>query len=202
MSIFQNTRKPEGAMGKITVSSMNLFHSPISKWGLKHIEIKPDDAILDIGCGGGMNIKRILKKCPEGVVIGIDFSPVSVEKSIDLNAKAIKDGKCTIVEGSVMSLPFRNDSFDIVTAFETIYFWPDLGKAFEQISHILKSGGTFMICNELSGENKHDGMWTDMIDGMNIYSPSHIRALLLKVGFSSVRAWKNNWGCICIKAVK
>ena len=39
----------------------------------------PDARVLDCGCGGGANIKRLLKKCPRGIVKGIDYSPVSVE---------------------------------------------------------------------------------------------------------------------------
>ena len=44
------------------------------------MELTLDAKVLDCGCGGGANIKRLLKKCPEGIVKGIDYSPVSVEK--------------------------------------------------------------------------------------------------------------------------
>ncbi len=81
MSFFENTRKPEGFGGKIMVAMMNLGHSPVARWGLRFLELVPDAKVLDCGCGGGANIKRLLKKCPEGIVKGIDYSPVSVEKS-------------------------------------------------------------------------------------------------------------------------
>ena len=60
---------------------MNLGHSPVARWGLHFLELTPDAKVLDCGCGGGANIKRLLKKCPEGIVKGIDYSPVSVEKT-------------------------------------------------------------------------------------------------------------------------
>ena len=44
--------------------------------------------MLDCGCGGGANIKRLLKKCPEGIVKGIDYSPVSVEKAQEGSTEA------------------------------------------------------------------------------------------------------------------
>ena len=81
MSFFENTRKPVGLGGKIMVAMMNLGHSPVARWGLRFLELTPDAKVLDCGCGGGANIKRLLKKCPEGIVKGIDYSPVSVEKS-------------------------------------------------------------------------------------------------------------------------
>ena len=81
MSFFENTRKPVGLGGKIMVAMMNLGHSPVARWGLRFLELTPDAKVLDCGCGGGANIKRLLKKCPEGIVKGIDYSTVSVEKA-------------------------------------------------------------------------------------------------------------------------
>ena len=81
MSFFENTRKPVGLSGKIMVAMMNLGHSPVARWGLQFLNAAPDAKVLDCGCGGGANMKRLLKKCPQGVVKGIDYSPVSVEKS-------------------------------------------------------------------------------------------------------------------------
>jgi hypothetical protein len=49
---FQNTRKPQGLGGRIMLSAMNMGHSSVSGWGLKHLAVKPGDIILDIGCGG------------------------------------------------------------------------------------------------------------------------------------------------------
>ena len=81
MSFFENTRKPVGFGGKIMVAMMNLGHSAVARWGLQFLNTAPDAKVLDCGCGGGANIRRLLKKCPQGVVKGIDYSPVSVEKS-------------------------------------------------------------------------------------------------------------------------
>lgn len=55
-----------------------------------------------------------------------------------------------------MDLPFGNDVFDLITAFETIYFWPDILEALKQVHRVLKPNGTFMICNEVNGENPKD----------------------------------------------
>ena len=66
MSFFENTRKPVGLGGKIMVAMMNLGHSPVARWGLHFLELTLDAKVLDCGCGGGANIKRLLKKCPGG----------------------------------------------------------------------------------------------------------------------------------------
>ena len=126
MSFFENTRKPVGFGGKIMVAMMNLGHSPVARWGLRFLELAPDARVLDCGCGGGANIKRLLKKCPQGIVRGVDYSAVSVEKARNLNRTAIQKGRCAVWQGSVERIIFAKDWFDAVTAFETVYFWSDL----------------------------------------------------------------------------
>ena len=81
MSFFENTRKPVGLGGKLMVAMMNLGHTPVATWGLEFLHLSPDAKVLDCGCGGGANMKRLLKKCPQGIVKGIDYSSVSVEKT-------------------------------------------------------------------------------------------------------------------------
>ena len=96
MSFFENTRKPVGLGGKIMVSMMNFGHSAMAAWGMRFLQPAPDAMVLDCGCGGGANIKTLLKLCPNGKVQGIDYSAVSVEKARKVNARAIAAGRCTV----------------------------------------------------------------------------------------------------------
>ena len=68
MSFFENTRKPVGLGGKIMVAMMNFGHSAMAEWGLRFLQPAPDAMVLDCGCGGGANIKTLLKLCPNGKV--------------------------------------------------------------------------------------------------------------------------------------
>ena len=68
-----------------------------------------------------------------------------------VNAQAIRESRCKVVEGAVAELPFGKDTFDMVTAFETIYFWPDIEHCFNEVKRVLKDGGVFAIVNEDDG---------------------------------------------------
>ncbi len=175
MSFFENTRKPVGLSGKIMVAMMNLGHSPVARWGLRFLELAPDARVLDCGCGGGANIKRLLKKCPQGIVRGVDYSAVSVEAR-NLNRTAIQKGvaRCVRAAWNISSLP--RDWFDAVTAFETVYFWSDLPQCLREVRRVLKPGGTFLICNESNGDTDKDEKWTEIIGGMTIYKGSQLKA--------------------------
>ena len=109
MSFFENTRKPVGLGGKLMVAMMNLGHTPVATWGLEFLHLSPDAKVLDCGCGGGANMKRLLKKCPQGIVKGIDYSPVSVEKARSLNRAAIQEGRCVVWQGSVEHIIFAKE---------------------------------------------------------------------------------------------
>ena len=197
MSFFENTRKPIGLGGKIMVTMMNLGHSPVARWGLRFLELTPDAKVLDCGCGGGANIKRLLKKCPQGVVKGIDYSPVSVEKSKRVNEAAVTKGRCTVLRASVAELPFESGQFNAVTAFETVYFWPDLPQCFREVWRVLKSGGTFLICNESNGDTDKDEKWTEIIGGMTIYKDIELKSCLEQAGFFDVQIHKKKtWLCV------
>ena len=200
MSFFENTRKPQGFGGKIMVAMMNSGHGAMADWGFEHITFPADAAVLDAGCGGGANIKKLLEKCPQGCVKGIDYSEVSVEKSRKVNAKAIAEGRCEVLQASVAQLPFAEDTFDLVTAFETIYFWPGLVDCFREMYRVIKTGGTFFICNESNGETKKDDKWVEKIGGMTIYNGDQIEKTLQKAGFTDIQIHKNGKGWICVIA--
>ena len=202
MSFFENTRKPAGFGGKLMVVMMNLGHSPVARWGLHFLELAPDDKVLDCGYGGGANIRRLLKKCPQGVVKGIDYSPVSVEKSKKVNETAIADGRCAVLQGSVADMMFADNWFDAVTAFETVYFWPDLLRCFREVWRVLKPGGTFFICNESNGNTDKDEKWTKIINGMTIYQDTELKAYLEQAGFHEVQIHKNKAGWLSVTARK
>ena len=180
---------------------MNCFHASLANRGMKQVEWQPEWNVLDIGCGGGANIRRLLKKCPQGIVKGIDYSPVSVEKTKKVNETAIADGRCAVLQGSVADMMFADNWFDAVTAFETVYFWPDLPRCFREVWRVLKPGGTFFICNESNGDTDKDEKWTKIINGMTIYKDTQLKAYLEQVGFHEVQIHKKK-GWLCVTARK
>ena len=185
--IFSNTRKPEGFFGRMMVNGMNGGgHARLAEWGLSHLTLTADANVLDVGCGGGANVARLLKRCPKGTVTGIDYSPVSVKKSTEVNAAAIAAGRCRVLEGSAAALPFEEDAFDLVTAFETVYFWPDIEECFRGVRRCLKEGGRFAIVNEDDGLTGKNEKWEKMIDGMHTYTPDELRTHLANAGFRDI----------------
>ena len=114
--------------------------------------------------------------------------------------KAFLDERCFILQGTASDLPFEGDTFDVATAFETLYFWEDPDKAFCEILRILKPGGIFLIACEAS--NPHNTTWTDRIEGMSVYTAEEIKHKLENCGFVHVRTDKMKKESICVTAQK
>ena len=201
--IFSNTRKPEGFFGRMMVNGMNGgSHARMAEWGLSNVNLSEHADVLDIGCGGGANMARLLQRCPKGTVTGIDHSPVSVKKSTEVNAAAIAAGRCKVMEASATALPFADRAFDLVTAFETVYFWPEIEKCFAGVHRTLKAGGCFVIVNEDDGLTDANKKWEKIIDGMHTYTPVELRAHLIAAGFHDIaihRDEQHHWLCVLAK---
>ena len=180
------TRKPEGFLGKLMLNGMNSGHAKMADWGLSHLpEITPERAV-DLGCGGGRNAGELLKRYPNAHVTAVDYSDLSVEKAREYNRDMIAAGRCDVQKGDVSNLTLPAGSFDLATAFETIYFWPGLEKCFGQVAKVLKPGGYFMICNESDGTDAASLKFEKIIDGMKNHTVEEIEAALRAAGFSEV----------------
>lgn len=181
------TRKPEGMLGKLMVGGMNSGHAKLADWGMEYLDGIAATSIAELGCGGGRNAAELLKRYPDATLTALDYSEISVRKAQKTNQAAISAGKCKVMQGNVASLPFEDASFDLATAFETVYFWPGPEQSFSEVSRILKPGGVFVICNESDGTDETALKYEKIIDGMKCYTEVQLKTALKSAGFSKVK---------------
>ena len=147
-TFFTNCAHPRGMMGRMMLRFMNFGHAPLTNWGLDLVEFQPGWTMLDIGCGGGATLKRLLKRSDGAQVYGIDISEESVAKARKVNASVL-DKQVFVSQGSAEKLPYEEGKFDLVTAVETVYFWPNLPECLQEVRRVLKPGGRFAIMVEV-----------------------------------------------------
>ena len=178
-SFFSQCARPEGFLGRVMLRFMNFGDAPLTNWGLSLVEIHDGWTMLDIGCGGGATLKRLLKRSKGAQVYGIDISEESVAKARKVNASVL-DRQVFVTQGSAEKLPYEDNKFDLVTAVETVYFWPDLPNCLKEVRRVVKPGGRFAIMVEVL---ENDSVWTDVVDGMTAYSPEQLKEMLEGAGF-------------------
>ena len=183
---MNQTRKPEGVLGNLMITGMNTGHAAMAKWGSDYLRVNDPANVIDLGCGGGSNVKALAERYAGAKVTGLDYSELSVERARAFNSSLIGTGRCEIVQGDVSAIDLPDGSFDLATAFETIYFWPGLEKCFSEVSRILGPDGIFMIVNEADGADGPSKQYEKIIEGMKIYTPDEIESALKAAGFDRV----------------
>jgi ubiquinone/menaquinone biosynthesis C-methylase UbiE len=128
---------------------MNWSHSKLTDWGLKHISIENYYTILDVGCGGGRTVSKLAAIATQGKVYGVDYSDESVAATKRMNAQWMDLGRVEIQPASVSQLPFPDNMFDLVTAVETHFRWPNLTGDTREVFRVLKPGGTLILIAEI-----------------------------------------------------
>jgi SAM-dependent methyltransferase len=198
--LLNQVRKPSRWTGRPFLWLMNLTHSSLTDWGLEHVQIQTNFRILDVGCGGGRTIQKLAALAPNGTVSGIDYAAGSVAASRAKNRKLISLGRVSIVKASVSQLPFAENAFDLVTAVETQYYWPDLPDDMREILRVLRPGGTLLIVAESYKHGRTEALQRPV---MKILRSSSLgvedqRELFLSAGFSTVEIFEeNSKGWIC-----
>jgi ubiquinone/menaquinone biosynthesis C-methylase UbiE len=198
-SFFNNTRKPTGLRGRLMLSRMNAEHASVSDWGMAQLRATSPRSIADLGCGGGRNAAELLRRYPDASLTAIDYSPESVERTARVNAADVAAGRCSAIQADVSDLPLSDDSFDLATAFETVYFWPGPTLSLREVRRVLKPGATLLVVNEADGTNPRDERWTRVIDGLAIYTEQELAGFLREAGFVRVRSSRDerrHWLCL------
>jgi ubiquinone/menaquinone biosynthesis C-methylase UbiE len=181
---------------------MNARHSKLTDWGLEHVSIEKHSVILDVGCGGGRTVSKLAAMPAEGKVYGIDYSEESVAASKRTNARWIEINRVEIRHGSVSQLPFSDGMFDLVTAVETHFWWPNLQTDMREIFRVLKPSGKLIIIAEVyKGANTTVAKLAEKYasrTGMTLLSVDEHRELFAKAGYSDITVIEDrDKGWIC-----
>lgn len=145
----------------------------------------PFEFILDIGCGTGTILSRVLEARENVKVSGIDLSPGMIEK-----AGEILGDNAELKVGDSENLPWENGSFDAVVCNASFHHYPNPKKVLREMKRVLIAGGVLVIGDpwipnplrwllNLSIKFSKDG-------DVRIYSSEEMRELLRETGFHSV----------------
>jgi SAM-dependent methyltransferase len=151
---------------------------------LEWLAAKPNERILDLGCGDGQTAKRIVAN---GVtVMGVDISPEMVS--------AARSRGIVAMEASVESLPFSDHAFDAVFSNAALHWVKDQDAMMAEVHRVLKPGGRFVA--EMGGHGNIAAIrvalksvlarngYADLEDDVNYYpTPDGYARRLIRHGF-------------------
>lgn len=110
---------------------------PMYKTALRQLQLNEDHLLLDAGCGSGMFTAMAANEGAE--VIGIDAAPGLLEVARQRNPNN------NFLEEDLEALPFENNSFDVVAAFNSLQYAGSFENALAEATRVLKPGGRIVI---------------------------------------------------------
>lgn len=155
---------------------------------LKGQEVKPDQCILDLGSGAGLDALLCAKRYPASKVIGVDASPNMV-KTARSAAAEMNLSNVEFRVGDIRRVPLRDQSVDIAISNCVISMFEDKSKVLSEAFRVLRPGGLLMISDTLLENAEaqafshapHD--WEKCIVAL---SPQEYEGLILSSGFDRV----------------
>lgn len=135
---------------------------------LEHIDLSPNDFLLDVGCGGGASIMAAMPHLPEGRATGIDPMPVMVAA-----ARERLPGT-DFYEAEAEAIPLPGGVVDVVLANCSVIHWRDVTAGLREVHRVLKPGGQFLALEEAFASQDEEG---------RLKSPQDLPDLLSAAGF-------------------
>jgi ubiquinone/menaquinone biosynthesis C-methylase UbiE len=111
---------------------------------LERVNVREKDLILDIGCGTGVITKEIAALTTGGVV-GIDIDEGKLKEA---KAMTSADSRVWVVRSDVLELPFRENTFDLVTFTVVLTHIHDQQGAIDEMVRVVKKGGIILATME------------------------------------------------------
>lgn len=106
---------------------------------LEYIPDGEEVHILDIGCGNGKMLGYLQKKTG-AYIHGFDYSGESIK-----TAKELFTHRADFREGVIGEVDYEENSFDVITSMDTIYFAKDMSEFVAQVKRWLKKDGVFFV---------------------------------------------------------
>jgi SAM-dependent methyltransferase len=138
----RRARRPSGPQGRATYRDP-LYHRPNFKAILAVLGLRPDDYLLEVGCGGGAFLQDALKSGCKAAAI--DHSPDMVRVASEVNHEAIQQKRLEIREGDAGSLPYPDGTFTCAVMTGVFGFISNPVKALSEIRRVFAPEGRLVL---------------------------------------------------------
>ncbi len=179
-------RMPHGELGPSVIDHMNEGHRPGIEWAVAQIPDISPRFVLDIGYGGGIVSRLVLRRFPQAKGYGIDISETSYQYASEYDRYFIDEGRLKLIIGDVHDMPYEDGKFDLVISNASYFFWEDIRAAFMEIGRVMSEGAVLCIP---SGRRITDGNYekvrAETEPPMNVYRDSEMIGFMDAAGIDA-----------------
>ncbi|TYS91436.1 class I SAM-dependent methyltransferase [Rossellomorea aquimaris] len=143
--VNEQYKAPKGLLGVYFGEKMVRQHRIETLWTLELLKLQDNDYVLELGCGAGYAVKRVLRDSNVKKVVGFDLSQTALASARFRNRANIYNSRAKFVLGNVNSLPFQDGMYSKVYSIQSVYFWESIHDSINEIYRVLKPGGSLII---------------------------------------------------------
>lgn len=180
--IARQLGNPSHGVGQVVLAPLwNRRNSSLNNRAFTELTVQPDDRILEIGFGGGYLLRLMLEQISSGLVAGIDISPAMVSYCTVRSYRTVRAGQVKLLHGAAENLPFLDNSFTKVCSVNSIFYWHDANRVFQEVIRVLSPQGLLVLCF-----TERQSLATRDFSryGLKLYESEAVARLLESVGFS------------------
>ena len=174
-------RRPFGPRSR-SVYADPLYHRPNFLALLEALRLRPDDELVEIGCGGGAFLQLALETVARAAAV--DHSPEMLQLAADQNADALAAGRLELRWADAASLPFADERFTCAVSTGVLGFLPDPGRAFAEWRRVLRPGGRLAVYSGTKELRGTPAAPEPVASRITFYEDAELRLLALGAGFA------------------
>lgn len=118
------------------------------RWAVETLAVKPDDRVLEVGCGHGLAVSLICEQLASGTLTAIDRSQAMIERAAEKNRHDVDSGKAVFQATSLDRADFGGKRFDKVFAFNVSVFWKQPAHALAAVRTLIEPEGTLYLFHQ------------------------------------------------------
>jgi ubiquinone/menaquinone biosynthesis C-methylase UbiE len=170
-------------------AKMERHHLDITEKTMCRMDLQPGERVLDLGCGSGWATCLLARMVGKGLqgsgqVFGVDISDEMIRQA---RAASREFENVTFAVGSAGQIPWEENFFDKVLSVESFYYYPDQGRALDELFRVMAARGRLFILINLYSDNPYSLQWVPKLKvPVHIRSAAEYVELLKAHGFESV----------------
>lgn len=114
-------------------------------WAVETLAVKPDDRVLEVGCGHGIAVSLICERLTSGTITAIDRSQAMIERAAESSRRHVDAGKAVFHATSLDQAGFGDERFDKIFAFNISVFWKQPAHALAAVRTLLEPEGRLYL---------------------------------------------------------
>ncbi len=136
-------------------------------WAIERLSVRPDETLLEIGCGRGVAAGLVCARLGEGRLVAIDRSHAAAAATRAANPVWIDADRLEVIAADMAGDALRDRRFDAAFAINVNLFWTEPDAAIPAARGFLKPGGRLLLVYETPGRARAEDLAARLPDRLS-----------------------------------